>query len=419
MIEHSRTGLSLGGHQERNSGLVQSAPKHRFGVLDDCRGIAVILVFLRHCENFLPASVSDTLYNPWKLLSELFSGKVDVRALVSFIAFFPFHLGWSALPIFFVISGFCIHLTYCQPASRDLRAFYVRRFFRIYPAYLLALLFFGLFFPLTRLPLNKLTYWGQLVTHLFLCHNVSELSVCAIVPAYWTIAVEVQLYLLFPLLLVFARRLSLGRVLLVLAIIEVSLHTVAAIFFEKPGSFAPVWLRTSPFFFCFSWGIGAAIADAYLAGRPLPFTRIHPAVWLVPWFLTCTWPASEFSFTFFALFTASAISRRLERGPGHEPRTYFGRFVRQTGIYSYSIYLIHTPILRAVVSLYQARFPGIENHPFLIFGAAASGWLLVFPLGALMYYSVEKPGIYIGKRLLRLWGQRPAGHPVAEAAPAG
>ncbi len=67
-------------------------------------------------------------------------GRLDLQTIIAFIVLFPAHLGWVALPIFFVVSGFCIHLTYCAFSQPSLKAFYIRRFFRIYPAYLLALL---------------------------------------------------------------------------------------------------------------------------------------------------------------------------------------------------------------------------------------------------------------------------------------
>lgn len=418
MIDKSGTAVAA-GDEGSSCGIpvVKGAVvKQRFDILDDCRGFAIILVFLRHCESFLPKSLSQILYDPWSFLSTVFAGKADLHKLVLFVAFFPLHIGWIALPIFFVVSGFCIHLTYCQPRQPDLKAFYVRRFFRIYPPYLLALLFFAVLFPLTRLPFNKLTYWGQFMTHLLLCHNVSDLSVCAINPAFWTIAIEVQLYLLFPLLLIYARRTSFAHALLLLALIEFSLHAFAVLMFEKPGHFAPAWLRASPFFFCFSWGIGAALADAYLTGKPLSLLRMHPVVWLVPGILTSTFQAYEFSFSFFALFTASIIARHLSKGAVEEPRSFLGRFVRRTGVYSYSIYLIHDPILLAVMLAYQARFPGIGNHPYLIFVAGVSSWLVIFPLAALMYYWVEKPGISLGKRVLRAWSQRSIRQPGSRIA---
>src|SRR5579859_2460318 len=131
-------------------------------ILDDARGLAIILVYLRHAEVFLPRQLDYAFDHPWQFASDVFAGKIDWQTIVTYIILFPGHLGWVALPIFFVVSGFCIHLSFCQSAQPSLKKFYVRRFFRIYPAYLVALLIFAIVFPESRLAFTKLTHWAQL-----------------------------------------------------------------------------------------------------------------------------------------------------------------------------------------------------------------------------------------------------------------
>ena len=378
----------------------------RLGLLDDCRGLGVMCVFMAHCASSFPPNLARAFEQPWQFLWSAFSGKIDPQTLVAFFVFYPVHMFWIALPIFFVVSGFCIHLTYFQPKRPSLKGYYIRRFFRIYPAYLIPLLFFAFIFPWTRLPFNKLTYWGQLGTHLFMCHNVSELSVCAINSSYWTLAVEVQCYALFPLLLLFVRRWSYVRVLVVLAMVEFFLRAFANIVYDIPGSFAPAFLRASPFFYCFSWAIGAALAESYLTGKRLPFARVHPLVWLVIGLLVTPYPTTAYAFPFFALATVSYLSRRFERQVTGERLSPLRRYIRITGTYSYSIYLIHTPILMAVYQLLEARIPGLDQNPFLLFAIGLCVWPFVFPIGALMYYWVEKPSIAFGKKVLRSLSKR-------------
>ena len=56
------------------------------------------------------------------------------------------------LEIFFVLSGFCIHLSFSrQPQDWKL---FQKLFFRIYPPYLAALLFFALVYPKSKLQLE-------------------------------------------------------------------------------------------------------------------------------------------------------------------------------------------------------------------------------------------------------------------------
>jgi peptidoglycan/LPS O-acetylase OafA/YrhL len=383
---------------------------HRLGILDDFRGVGVMCVFLGHCLVSLPVNLQALFDRPWQFAWSALSGKVDPQTLIAFIVFFPFHLAWAALPTFFVVSGFCIQLTFCQtsrqPSRTDLVAYYIRRIFRIYPPYLVGLLFFAFVFPWSRLPFDKLTYWGQFVTHLFMCHNVSELSVCAINSSYWTLAIEVQLYMLFPLLFFYVRRTSWTRALVWLAGIELALRIMASFGFELQGQFTSVYLRANPFYYCFSWVVGAALADAYMSGKPLPFSKVHWMVWAVIGLLTSQYPTHSFSWPFFALATGSYLSRHLSRESVEEKKSLLGRYVRATGLYSYSIYLIHTPILLTVVKLCEDHVPGMDRNPYLIFGVGAATWIFFFPLGALMYHWVEKPGIDLGKKVMRWYRDR-------------
>lgn len=379
----------------------RSRPNLHVPVLDDARGLAIILVYLRHCEVFLPPQLDHSLDNARQFAVDVFSGKFDLPTFLTFVILLPGRLGWVALPIFYVVSGFCIHLTYCASSRPSLKAFYVRRFFRIYPAYLLALLVFATVFPGSSLPFTKLTHWAQLISHIFQFHNLSDITLYSINGSYWTIAVEVQLYLIFPLLLIFARRFSYAWLLFGLLLVEVSLHSFSTLFFYGPGHFPPAWLRANPFFFCFSWAIGAAMADAFLSGKPLPFTKIHPVVWLIPSILTSQFPSHEFGFTLFSLFTASVIARCIRYGSPDERKSFLGRSIRKTGVYSYSLYLIHGPILIVMMESIERWFPTIRSQPLVIFAVAVSGWLVIYPLSALMYRWVEKPGIALGKRVLR------------------
>ncbi len=305
----------------------------RLGILRMTAAVsAIMLVFLAHCAASLPANLQSAFERPWSFTWSAATGNVDPQTVIAFIAFFPMHLGWAALPIFFVVSGFCIHLTYCQPARPRFQSI-------LYPPIFpdLSSVPFGAallchhFSGWTRLPFNKLTYWGQLGTHLLMCHNVSELSVCAINTSYWTLAVEVQLYVLFPLLMLYVRRSSYVRALLLLAILELCLRAFSNFGYDIPGSFAPAFVRAGPFFYCFSWTTGAALADAYLTRKPLPFSKVHPLVWLVVGVLTSGYPTTAYSFPFFALATVSFLSRRLSRVSTEERRSLFGRYLRADG----------------------------------------------------------------------------------------
>jgi peptidoglycan/LPS O-acetylase OafA/YrhL len=114
----------------------------------------------------------------------------------------PWYLGWVwtldyTVDAFFVISGYLIAMLLYREHSRtgsiDLKRFYWRRYLRLTPAYFA---FIGLYLLLSPRPEPNL--WANLLyVQNFI--TLPEMSM----PWTWTLAVEEQFYLLFPLLLLF------------------------------------------------------------------------------------------------------------------------------------------------------------------------------------------------------------------------
>src|SRR5947209_14137043 len=78
--------------------------------LDHFRGIAVVAVFLFHSLG--TACGRNQL--PWA------NWIADFDVSRTFLVLLPFSLGWSGVAIFFVVSGFCIHLNFRRkPDWRD------------------------------------------------------------------------------------------------------------------------------------------------------------------------------------------------------------------------------------------------------------------------------------------------------------
>ncbi|MGI6671127.1 MAG: acyltransferase family protein [Christensenellales bacterium] len=105
-----------------------------------------------------------------------------------------------------LLSGFLLYLPYAQRGTRPLPPvgpFYRRRFFRIVPTYLLNLL---VVFLVVALPEKRYaTPWAatrDILAHVTFTHNLFPFSYfhTPLNGALWTLAVEVQFYLLFPLL---------------------------------------------------------------------------------------------------------------------------------------------------------------------------------------------------------------------------
>ena len=368
---------------------MDSSKKH-IDFLDQMRGIAIVAVFLFHALG--TAFGYDHL--PWG------SWIRDFNVSKSFLFLLPFCFGWSGVASFFVVSGFCIHLSFSRhPNWRD---FAVRRFFRIYPPYFFAVLLFGLFLPWSRIDLSSFGL-GQLGSHLALIHNYYYEFGFGISPAFWSIAVEVQLYFLYPVLLGLVAQLGWHRSLLYIAALEIGLRILLAMVLITTGKTFPLPLGALPFLYWYSWSIGAAVADAYLLGRPIPFANHSIIAWAVVAIISeFVKPLSAFSFLFFAVLTATLIAKLL-RG-AHLPfrlPTFFSRSLSTIGVWSYSIYLLHQPLLALAPQIATKFSLAGDLQALAIFMLCLCIWFPIVGLSALWYRAFELPNIALSRQIIK------------------
>ena len=136
--------------------------------LEAWRGLAAWMVVYAHYRPFVSPDVS--------LLSFSFTG-VD---------------------LFFVLSGF-VFAPYLFGRPLVLREFATRRFFRIYPAYFLAL---GIYVSLKAFSSEELPYIWQ---HLLFAHLQTREMAFFYNPAFWSLPAEVEFYLILPILAMLTR----------------------------------------------------------------------------------------------------------------------------------------------------------------------------------------------------------------------
>ena len=113
-------------------------------------------------------------------------------------------------------------------------------------------------------------------------------------------------------------------------------------------------------------------------------------------------PGQPFFFLFVAVLTTAAISKFLA---GARLNIQIPRFclehLRMTGIWSYSIYLLHQPLV-GIASNFPALFlSGLHIQPLLKFLCCLVSWLVIMPLGGLWYRFFELPSIALGKVCIR------------------
>lgn len=114
-------------------------------------------------------------------------------------------LGWIGVPIFFVISGYCIQMAAKDNSSIN---FVIRRFFRIYPMY-----WFSLFIIFAIAIFQKVYTGNNSIQHL--PHNLFEIlstiflnidpinHIPSINWVYWSLVCEILFYILFTISLTF------------------------------------------------------------------------------------------------------------------------------------------------------------------------------------------------------------------------
>jgi peptidoglycan/LPS O-acetylase OafA/YrhL len=363
-------------------------------ILDLLRGIAILGVFLFHCFG----ATFGMFQLPW---GDVFR---SLEVSKSFLAMSPLSYGYYGVAVFFAVSGYCIHRSHARAKEAGWGRFFVRRFFRIYPPYLIALLAFFFIWPVLNFGFSGDRGW-QFASHLLLIHNLDTQTLFGINPAFWTIALEVQLYAIYPLLLVVARKYGWGLALTLAGASEFAIQGGVAVGLIKGESSVPAALAFSPFAYWLSWSLGAYLADCHLNGRATFFskTSIYPflAVAILCPIVKVTYPFAFLAFAFTACIFLDKFLTRHKELPESGTLAWISKHFQKLGILSYSFYLLHQPFVNQTKSIFYSIFQGVHIHPYFIFGFSLFWYPAVFALSIAFFRFVEKPSMQVGKAILK------------------
>ena len=365
--------------------------------IDVLRAAAILLVFAYH---YLPA-VTGQYELDWAGVWR------DPQSAKSWMLWplYPFTLGWSGVALFFVISGFCIHNSFLKSKARTgdslsnfLVVFFQRRFWRIYPPYLLVLMVFyclALRHDLLDCPGFSLSL------HLFMIHNFSAKDFFTINPAFWSLAVEMQFYLLFPVVLYFRNKIGLKNVFWIFVGVSVAGRLV--------GLWLQDWTREPyPWIWAFTmilfvdWLIGVLLAEAYFSGkRLLNVTKNQMlAFGLLTFVMTLNKvTSSALAYTMTSIWFAMVMELYL-----HSERVCnkLEKALIPIGVCSYSIYLWHQQLIDRC--LHWIYLLGFHKSPVLNLVLMPVVFLGIFIIGYISHRLVELPSIELGKKIQKMFG---------------
>jgi peptidoglycan/LPS O-acetylase OafA/YrhL len=279
------------------------------------------------------------------------------------------HFAYAGIYLFFVISGFCIHFFWARTRAAGVEkpvihffSFWKRRVRRLYPPYLAALALY-LCVMAYKIPVSlTASYLWDLGLHLFMLHNLNARTAYTINGAFWTLAIEEQLYLAYFLLLFLRIRYGWARTLALCVAARVGWLIMSRSVSYSFGVEIPVNEAAASYWFI--WALGALSVEAALGLTKLPQwcyklstacvgfacaiglalvlptvdnrTWIHDAGWLV------MHPAWGIGFFILVNYAVTA-EQRWRLVSSRAPRLITA--LAPIGVISYSLYLTHLMVL--------------------------------------------------------------------------
>lgn len=231
----------MGAHTSRDI----SKDHYRIPGLDGIRGLAIGLVLFSH----------SVIFGEFSSLSS-----VGLNA------------GYTGVALFFVLSGYLItRLLLREEAQTDsisLRLFYARRVLRLFPALWLYLLVVWILWLGGRIPDHP---WHSFVTSLFYTRNLVGRG--HETDHLWSLSLEEQFYLLWPLVLVALPRRDKGRLLVGVGLLVVVTVWRICAARNHWASLGALYIRTDFRFDGPLYGCTLALAEQVAPGAMSPVSR--------------------------------------------------------------------------------------------------------------------------------------------------
>lgn len=360
--------------------------KGDFIILDSIRGIASLYVMIAHSRGVLwmggQVFMEKDPMNTWGLYEYfIFASSLLTRLAVEFVI------------LFFVLSGFSI--AYSLRNQGENKLFYLKRLMRIYPPYLVALVWAGIVFVVTKMmhPDFYTVDYGTLAFQRYIemnaffdpasiVKNLLYMPMNGFITPFWSLSYEVIFYIIAPFILLKRK---------IYYTFTILFFVSGFIFESQLGQLnLPVIIREFLFTYNFFFMVGIFLFWNYntILGY---FDKVNKRVLLllVFFFLGTTYLINiafkyetKYSFVSSSIFAILLIIYFLKY-------QVTIKFLQSIGKYSYTLYITHVATLFLLHSIYfsvlDLKPPHIENFWLFIPGIFLS--LLV---AYCLYYICEK-----------------------------
>jgi peptidoglycan/LPS O-acetylase OafA/YrhL len=300
--------------------------------------------------------------------------------------------GAYGVDLFFLLSSYLITELLLREkdatGSLDVLAFYKRRILRIWPLYFT---FIGIGWALTFVDKTQQLPWSYIVAFLLLAGNwISAIQghPHSVIAPLWSVSVEEQFYLLWPLLVRKTRTLTLAAV----ACAMLAVSPILRVFFFQAGWGQGLWRNS--FTHLEPMALGVLIAVGFRLGvlRPLS-TAVRTTALLVGmacWLMVAAFlhlntvlTGTMLGYPLMALGSAAILLSWLGSSAAvlrHPVLIYLGKI-------SYGLYVFHTLAMKvgvAVLGSTTSHFPGFIA--FWLFSLATT-----IAMASISYFALERP----------------------------
>ena len=358
--------------------LKQNEKNFYFPELDGLRFIAFFLVFIHHSVFFTKIPRLTFLHSN----------------------------GWIGVDLFFVLSSYLFTKLlineYSKTNTINIRKFYIRRLFRIWPIYFLLVIFSIILTCYVRGGIIDHQFWLRILGLVTFTDNIFSAfggyNPILFTPHLWTISYEEQFYLVIPLLILFLIRSTIKKRLLIFIFTLISLNLVRIIFIANDIPNQAIWTLPITHFDSILMGIVIGFGGYDFILKKISSINLmvlavisflliclipdlnHHSYWLV---LTYNLIALSTSFLLGAVLKSDLLKKLLS----NNIMVFLGK--RSYGLYLFHILgnTITTFIMHSVLRISESYF-----LDFLL------SFLITVLIATISYSFIEKPFLVLKKR---------------------